>query len=1288
MSSLSSSESSSREFDLLDRLANEFAERFRRGERPSLKEYTDRYPDLADEIVSLFPALVDLEQADEVRHEAGAPAARPQDMITSVSQIGDYRIVREVGRGGMGVVYEAEQVSLGRRVALKILPQHVARDARMLERFRREARAAARLHHTNIVPVFEVGREGETCFYAMQFIQGQALDLVYDELQRVRGKGKSIADDAGASKVAGEAPEATQAASGPRPSPAVSEVVHSLLAGRFEPEQTSPQPLPDGDTTDGLTSSGPKASEKLTSDAIARGSAVLPGGTQLSTVDSRKAQYARSIARIGHQVAEGLAYAHERGVIHRDIKTSNLLLDTAGVVWITDFGLAKSNDIALTETGDILGTIRYMAPERFRGAGDERADVYALGLTLYELLTLEPAFDASDRLRLIEQVKFEEPIRPRLIDRRIPRDLETVVLKAIDKDVKGRYQGARALAEDLRRFLDDEPILARRATAAERYARWARRNPVIAILGATLTAVLVGATFASLAVATRMSILAENERFAAGAAELAYGEADSERGKAQARSTELAAKAEELRRQDAVFRVELANREVLDNNLARAEELLEACPQDLRGWEWRYVTRLGHRHRLTLFGHEQSVEAAAFSPDGTWLATVSGATFGAGAASDATSLRVWDPDSGRTRFSLAGPGGTLQGLAISPDGKKIVVGGGVVQPAQARIRMLDSSNGRELWAWNDPGPIVLDLKFSGDGKHLAVGRGQYSSRIIGSLEILDAESGARRAHLGALEGGANAVAWQPDGRRVAVAGSGVVEIWDWRLQKKQQELRGHDRWIYALAFHPDGQRLASGGWDQTVRIWDVNSGATLNVLAGHRGFATKVAFSPDGKRLASASEDRSIKLWDSDTGREVVALLGHVDPVHALAFHPLARALASGSVDGEVKLWDLAGIEPLRLPAPTVCISGLRFRRDGRRLAIVATDDVIRGPGSARTVRKVWDLTTGTLLDLPSLRNDSEGDATGAFLAGSTGPYAVSPDGRMRASQKGAEVEVVETASNRRRMTLKGHARPVNTVCFSPDGTQIATGSEDRTVKLWDAMTGRELFTIRGYPGGIICLAYSADGHRLAAGGIGAEVRIWDARPLPQELLREESSRRHVRRLFEELLFREDVINQIRQERELDDEGREHLLKMARDWPEPSYTNFNNMAWQVIHDAESSPAERALALRLMRHAFARAPDAGFLLNTFGLTLYRNGLYNEAHEILEKSLKVNVTPEGIPAALDVVFLAMTELRLGKKREALARLDELRKQQKDRVDTDLELGGFFAEAEALIELKAAP
>ena len=230
-------------------------------------------------------------------------------------------------------------------------------------------------------------------------------------------------------------------------------------------------------------------------------SATLPGEGDLSTAEDNRRAYFRSVAEIGHQCAEALSYAHARGIIHRDIKPSNLLLDTNGVVWVTDFGLAKTNDVGLTQTGDILGTIRYMSPERFKGQCDNRADVYSLGLTLYEMLVLKPAYESPDRLKLIDIVTKTEVTTPRSIDSRIPRDLETIVLKACDKDPKRRYQSADDLAEDLQRFLNDEPILARRASPTERVVRWSRRNPWLATAMSVAAAALIAITGISMVAA-------------------------------------------------------------------------------------------------------------------------------------------------------------------------------------------------------------------------------------------------------------------------------------------------------------------------------------------------------------------------------------------------------------------------------------------------------------------------------------------------------------------------------------------------------------------------------------------------------------------------------------------------------------------------------------------------------------------------------------------------------------------------------------------------------------------
>ncbi len=261
------------------------------------------------------------------------------------------------------------------------------------------------------------------------------------------------------------------------------------MRGRFEQQN-----LAFGETT--IEGGSPSASqeETLSYEGAAPASAELLGQSDLSSARSNRRAYYRSVAQIGLQTASALAYAHARGVVHRDIKPSNLLLDAAGVVWVTDFGLAKTGDVAMTHTGDILGTIRYMSPERFRGQCDVRADIYSLGLTLYELLALKPAFASPDRLKLIEQIRQAEPASPRSMDARLPRDLETIVLKAIDKDPRHRYQSADDVADDLQRFIADEPIQARRISPLERLVRWGRRNRAVAALTAAVFQVLVAGT--------------------------------------------------------------------------------------------------------------------------------------------------------------------------------------------------------------------------------------------------------------------------------------------------------------------------------------------------------------------------------------------------------------------------------------------------------------------------------------------------------------------------------------------------------------------------------------------------------------------------------------------------------------------------------------------------------------------------------------------------------------------------------------------------------------------------
>ncbi len=497
-------------------LAEEFLERYRQGERPSLKDYISRHPELAAEIKEVFPAMALMENvalADEsLADEATGPTQVTGD--APLTQLGDYRILREVGRGGMGIVYEAEQISLGRHVALKVLPRKMFVDAQQRRRFERESKAAAKLHHTNIVPVFGVGEHEGLPYYVMQFIQGLGLDDVLDELKRMQG---------GTATATSGQPRA------PRKDMSAADAARSLMTGAFDERGcvSAPSEL-GGDEAQGVLTqprSGahgvlthPRSSESITDKSsgsltLSSSALNLPGSGGAAQGKSGKATYWQSVARIGVQVADALEYAHKQGIQHRDIKPSNLLLDTRGTVWVTDFGLARADsEDHLTQTGDIVGTLRYMPPEAFEGRADKRGDIYALGLTLYELLALKPAFEEKDRRYLIKRVTTEEPPRLDKLNRTIPRDLVTIVHKAIDREASHRYATAGELTADLQRFLDDEPIRARRISSPERFARWCRHYPGVASLTAILALLLVGVTAASLLAAAHFDRMARQER--------------------------------------------------------------------------------------------------------------------------------------------------------------------------------------------------------------------------------------------------------------------------------------------------------------------------------------------------------------------------------------------------------------------------------------------------------------------------------------------------------------------------------------------------------------------------------------------------------------------------------------------------------------------------------------------------------------------------------------------------------------------------------------------------------
>ncbi|WP_165234813.1 serine/threonine-protein kinase [Aquisphaera insulae] len=436
----------------LAELFDELTQRIQDGEPVDPEAVAAQHPAWAGSIRQLLPALVRVARAGKVVADAFLPGEPDRE---GRRLFGDFQIDREIGRGGMGVVYEARQLPIGRRVALKILPPAAALDSKALQRFQLEAQVAGLLQHPGIVPVYAVGTIGGVPYYAMQYVEGRSLADIIAELRSPSDSPEPAApsrDDASPGALAA-----------------------GLLSGRF----ARPRSEPGGDGRR-QPPSAPDAE---------------PGEARNPTI--RSGAYLRTVARLGIQAAEALGYAHDQGVTHRDVKPANLLLDTKGTLWLADLGMADvQGGTGLTLTGDLPGTLRYMSPEQalgHRALVDRRTDIYAIGATLYELLILEPAVKGADKQEILRRIAEDEPEPVRRLNPAIPVDLATIVHKALARDPSARYETARKLADDLGRFLDGRPIAARPVGPVARAWRWCRRKPAMAGLAAALvTALLLG----------------------------------------------------------------------------------------------------------------------------------------------------------------------------------------------------------------------------------------------------------------------------------------------------------------------------------------------------------------------------------------------------------------------------------------------------------------------------------------------------------------------------------------------------------------------------------------------------------------------------------------------------------------------------------------------------------------------------------------------------------------------------------------------------------------------------
>jgi serine/threonine protein kinase/WD40 repeat protein len=1087
------------------------------GAAPDHAAFVARHPAIADELRDCLEGLDFVHGHGPRLGQLQDDAAPSSSEIRAECPLGDYRIVREIGRGGMGIVYEAVQLSLGRKVAVKVLPLVGALDPKQLQRFKNEAQAAAQLHHTNIVPVYHVGSERSVHFYAMQYIEGQSLAQIIANLKL------QISDS-------------TQDAEEPARPGAFH--YNQSTGGMFSrPEFEGPGPA--GSPRESMAPMTPVAPP-------------IPETTRnlsLGATTERSAQgqaHFAMVARLGVQAADALEHAHQLGVIHRDIKPANLLVDTCGNLWVTDFGLALvQTQPGLTLTGDLVGTLRYMSPEQAlakRVFVDHRTDIYSLGVTLYELLTLQPAVPGPDRQEILRQIAFEEPRPPRRINKSIPPELETIVCKATEKNPAERYATAQELADDLRRFLEDKPIRAKPATLLHRVRKLARRNPGVAWMAVALLAVLaVGSAISTLVIAQQLhrAEKAEEDRGIELKRALA-AEGEVKKHLARVQNAEQKASTNLEQAQRSLWQTKLAQAQVghWSGRAGRAFHSLKALAEaaqiarslklpeedmlklrneaiaclaltDLRRMDHWYrhvatpgmvIDPVGERyttsddqgnvilHRLAddqvilrLRGPGSRIGAASFSPDGRFLAAIYPLDR---QQSPRGRILLWDLARKDVAFQLTPEvDGTL--VRWSPDSTRFAT-----RLQRGTIAVYDLLSRRLIQRFT--GVQAHHVVFDPPGKQLAFGSGPEV--VFGAeVQIHEIKTGQLVGRL-SFTFPLGCLAWGADGRFLAIAPAGFPNvrgspIWVNNVPDGYLHaiLEGHTDTVTSLSFDHAGERLASTSRDGTLRLWDPWTAKEL--LRTHGGaLGGGVGFTGDDRFLTT---DAGHQWWfEVRTSRELRPLHSPDESKFwASYFGVNGRLLATGEA-GHVRLWDLATFKSVAvLPGNYPAI----FERNGKSVLTPISGGMLRWPITFAADENGERLRIGPPEQVDWKKRQARGSDEQMLAALQRG-WHLSLDGRWAAtgSRRGNGPKVWDARTGKlvRHLT----SDDATSVCFSPDGKCLVTGSQKEYV-FWEVGSWKMIRKIPRKNGSVSGhIAFSPDSQLLAISNSRWDVQLIDPR--------------------------------------------------------------------------------------------------------------------------------------------------------------------------------------------------